>query len=835
MPNATIDIGSTPIHVALTDCSSNRLLFPLGFHPDPATDSSEVDSSDNEGFAVTDDNCKCYTGKSSNFELVRTVIDLKSKHKCHDSMDTPSDNPINELQKRFRPELFKISSRESNISPPSKECDFPPPDRMAELVDGYFGHLNAYFALLHRPTFEREVRSGLHLRDRGFGAVVLLVCAAGSAWAYGSLHAQPRQTPGWQWFDKVSSASFSLIARPRLYDVQACALMAAYVNATNSPQGSLPILSLGIRMAQDMGAHRKKMYSATPTIEQELWKRAFWALVAMDRLASFGMGRQCTIHDEDFDVDPVIECDDEYWSHPDPSQAFRQPQGKPSTVAFCNAFIRLSKIQAFALRTIFTINKSKLILGYVGPEWKQRIVAEIDSSMNKWLDTIPAHLRWDPNRENALFLNQSAILYANYYQLQIFVHRLFIPSPRRPLAHANLSLPSMTICVNAARACLRVIDVQHRRAMNNCSGAAASGVTIYAMTPLQMPLFTVGIMLLLHLWCGTRDARAVLSDIDVCLSISKDLAKTGNFAARKLEVALRLMSPIAQLPPSERSYPSSSSTLAKQGPQTIEELLTASLEHIDISMLAPGDFGSFAPGVPDSRSISNPLLSMTQRPGAMALSMPSSPSPPTGMDGSGSLAESESTGPISPEQIASHNRAAFNVFSGCDLWALQLNTIGSSFLPSTVPDQSPLGSIPTPAFTETSTVTNGGVSPDPVPTPNDLGVAGPPEFDFSFENMLMSEDLDFFNSLSSMFENIQNTSAPAAAAAAGAPQESQPQPQSTTAPGVTGAEAGQTCTLSELDLAVPSASVNSSPFDVPNVANQNPSLWQWISAPDGEL
>lgn len=42
-------------------------------------------------------------------------------------------------------------------------------------------------------------------------------------------------------------------------------------------------------------------------------------------------------------------------------------------------------------RKQFTINKSKLILGYVGPEWKQRIVAEIDSSMNKWLDTIPSH------------------------------------------------------------------------------------------------------------------------------------------------------------------------------------------------------------------------------------------------------------------------------------------------------------------------------------------------------------------------------------------------------------------------------------------------------------
>ncbi len=61
-----------------------------------------------------------------------------------------------------------------------------------------------------------------------------------------------------------------------------------------------------------------------------------------------------------FDVDPMTECDDEYWVHPDPSQAFRQPPGKPSTVAFCNAFIRLSKIQAFALRTIVSLLRHEI-------------------------------------------------------------------------------------------------------------------------------------------------------------------------------------------------------------------------------------------------------------------------------------------------------------------------------------------------------------------------------------------------------------------------------------------------------------------------------------------
>ena len=33
-------------------------------------------------------------------------------------------------------------------------------------------------------------------------------------------------------------------------------------------------------MAQDMGAHRKKMYSAKPNVKDELMKRAFWCVVS---------------------------------------------------------------------------------------------------------------------------------------------------------------------------------------------------------------------------------------------------------------------------------------------------------------------------------------------------------------------------------------------------------------------------------------------------------------------------------------------------------------------------------------------------------------------------
>ena len=39
----------------------------------------------------------------------------------------------------------------------------------------------------------------------------------------------------------------------------------------------------------------------------------------------------------------------------------------------------------------YSINKSKALLGFVGQQWEQHIVAELDSALNKWIDSVPDH------------------------------------------------------------------------------------------------------------------------------------------------------------------------------------------------------------------------------------------------------------------------------------------------------------------------------------------------------------------------------------------------------------------------------------------------------------
>lgn len=130
-------------------------------------------------------------------------------------------------------------------------------------------------------------------------------------------------------------------------------------------------------------------------------------LIMLDRLTSSLIGRPCAMHDEEcvwsfarshvltvgtsFDADLPVECDDEYWECADPGQNWNQPPGKPSKISAFNTHLRLCEILSFALRTLYSTKKSKLLTGLIGNQWEQHVVAELDSAMNNWKDSLLDH------------------------------------------------------------------------------------------------------------------------------------------------------------------------------------------------------------------------------------------------------------------------------------------------------------------------------------------------------------------------------------------------------------------------------------------------------------
>ena len=58
-----------------------------------------------------------------------------------------------------------------------------------------------------------------------------------------------------------------------------------------------------------------------------------------------------------FDLELPLEVDDEYWEHPDPTKAFKQPPGIPCSISYFISFLKLNQILAFALRTIVSTSQ----------------------------------------------------------------------------------------------------------------------------------------------------------------------------------------------------------------------------------------------------------------------------------------------------------------------------------------------------------------------------------------------------------------------------------------------------------------------------------------------
>ncbi|PIL33896.1 transcription factor [Ganoderma sinense ZZ0214-1] len=469
-----------------------------------------------------------YHGKSSNMMFLQTVI----KQKYPAGSERPKGAALPGPPARVVDFSMLKAVQQKVERPPDRS--YPVADLMEKLIVGYFENINIYLPLLHEPTFRRSVAADAHLREPAFGAVLLLVCAIGSRWTDDPrVQTEDGTTPGWCWFTQVDTVRWSIFERPKVEDVQACALIASYLALSNRPQGSWTVMGMGLRMAADVGAHRKKVYHTKPSVEDELWRRAFWTLIYLDRTASFGLGRPGGLHDEDFDLDPMTEVDDEYWENEDPELEFKQPEGKPSKIAFANCLVGLQKILAYASRTIYSINKSKQTLGYVGPEWEQRTVAELDSALNKWIDTVPEHLKWDPNREDDIFMNQSCTLYANYYWLQICIHRPFI----QPSKANRLPFPSLTICTNAARSATHVMETQCQK-----NGKA--------LILNRLPLFTSGLVLLFNLWGGKRtglSSEVAMADVHKCMQMLKRLEQH-TYSSRRLWDVLNGLISIGELP-----------------------------------------------------------------------------------------------------------------------------------------------------------------------------------------------------------------------------------------------------------------------------------------------
>ncbi|TRM68906.1 fungal-specific transcription factor domain-containing protein [Schizophyllum amplum] len=405
---------------------------------------------------------------------------------------------------------------------------FPAPNLMHSLVAFYFDNVNTFFPIVHRPTFEAQLHSMMHIEDTGFACVLLVVCAIGSRYsddprvladAEASKH-----SAGWSYFSQVEMLRKPMIIPPKLHDIQIHCLSVLFMHAASMVVGVHVWTRIGvtIRFAQDAGAHRRRTRKKI-TIEDELWNRCFWMLVAFDRVTSAILGRACAIQDEEFTIRYPMEVDDEYWDPADPAQAWKQPPGKPAVASTFVAWIKLTRIIEMTLRTIYTIDRTQLFAGVIEEGWERQAIIELDSALNKWQQRLPQHLRYNPDEPNIDYLDRQVFLLAFYSEAQIFIHKPFIT----PLENSRpVGLPSLEICTSAARACAHALNVHMRRSKH--------------LLPFNVStIVSCGIVLILSLWTREKasdgpsvDRLKEYKEINMCMDCLKRMEERWVTAGR---------------------------------------------------------------------------------------------------------------------------------------------------------------------------------------------------------------------------------------------------------------------------------------------------------------
>ncbi|KAJ7671998.1 fungal-specific transcription factor domain-containing protein [Mycena rosella] len=432
--------------------------------------------------------------------------------------------------------LYKHQYLWEKLSIDAPQQVFPDEDLLISLVDVYFEQVNPIIGILHSPTFRRSIAEGLHSRDKAFGAVVLAVCSLASRYSD-----DPRVlldgvnselSRGWKWFHQVRPLHTSFSPEPSLHQLQLLFLSILFLSGTWNAEECWILAALGLRSAQGAGAHHRSGYSRMTPLEAELYKRVFYFLLVSDTIMSSLKGRPCLVHGIDFDLDLPLDCDEEYWETPNAVQ----PREKPSISAFLVAYLPLMLIVGRIQKAVYPAN---------GQPPSQDTIAELDSELNKWVDALPEHLRWNPNQDDQIFLDQSATLYATYYHgnppcilkllltaalAQIVIHRPFIPAPGKE-SLSNTNFPSLAICANAARSCGHVMDVQIRR-----------GRGLLPLPQLIIGLFDCAVVLLINVWAvvgksqTTERYNRATADVQNCIRVLRFYERRSRVAGRKCDI-----------------------------------------------------------------------------------------------------------------------------------------------------------------------------------------------------------------------------------------------------------------------------------------------------------
>ncbi|KAF9269506.1 hypothetical protein L218DRAFT_953120 [Marasmius fiardii PR-910] len=348
---------------------------------------------------------------------------------------------------------------------------YPPLEVQEKLLDLYFTHVHPIFPVIHKETFFDHFRA-LHSdgsripspqeastvlgsqpaassppnsRRRSVPPVLLFAIFAVAA-RYSKSPSRPEPShnssiaeamPIWDAGDEYLEQARRILERSytcsRPETCQALLLMGYREIGIGAMTEAWMYVGLAIRMAQDLGMHRRADGWARAGLGGRLFgdwelqerRRIWFACVIMDKYVSSSIGRPLMIFERDFDTLLPDEDDPEErepWNrhrlvYEDEDSGSDGVPEVPGRIISCfNAAAILSGILSMIIQTVYAARPACDRHGES---------AFLEGILDKWFHDLPDHLRQEPSSKNVP-LPHVLTLHMQYWSAVLLLHRPFI-------------------------------------------------------------------------------------------------------------------------------------------------------------------------------------------------------------------------------------------------------------------------------------------------------------------------------------------------------------------------------------------------------------------------